>query len=110
HELNRAKILSALSGESDSGKLDSLIEVVKDFIGLHTRVTAKMAMLMQRAKETEDDEPGDDQDDDEAEDAANSAPVNSIALANSLHSGQRDHEAVNAVLESLVQIRQRMTN
>lgn len=109
HELNRAKILSALSGGSDTGKLDGLIEVIKDFIGLHTRVTAKMAMLIERAKQAEGDEAGDDQDADEAGDASD-VLGNSVALANSLHSGQRDYEAVNAVLESLVQIRQKMAD
>lgn len=108
HDLNRAKILSALSGGSDSGKLDGLIEVIKDFMGLHNRVTAKMEMLMQRAKEAEDDEPSDDQDDKAGE--ANGVHVDSVALATSLHSGQRDHEAVNAVLESMVQIRRKMTD
>ncbi|KAG8978674.1 hypothetical protein FRC05_009946 [Tulasnella sp. 425] len=107
NESNRTKILSALPGESEAAKLDGLIEVIKDFMILHTTVTAKMAVLMQRAKEAEDDEPGDDQEVQEAADVDN-AHVNSVAIANSLHSGQRDHEAVNAVLESLIQVRRKI--
>lgn len=106
-ESNRAKILSALPGESEAAKLDGLIEVIKDFRILHTTVTAKMAVLMQRAKEAEDDEPSDDQEIQEVADVDN-AHVNSVAIANSLHSGQRDHEAVNAVLESLIQVRRKI--
>ncbi|KAG9016670.1 hypothetical protein FRB90_002587 [Tulasnella sp. 427] len=103
NESNRIKILSALAGESDGAKLDGLIDMIRDFMSLHTIVAAKMAVLVQRTKEAEEDEPDDEEG--PAPENGDEMIVNSITLANSLHSSQRDHEAVNAVLESLVVIR-----
>lgn len=98
---NQKPILAALSGSSSRQKVDSLITVIRDFLTLHTNVAKKMEMLFQRQEPSSDDE----RDDDDGKGRSQEVQLTRAALASSLHSGDRDSEAVNSMIKLLEDLR-----
>lgn len=103
HPPNQAPILSALSGSSPRQKVDSLITVIRDFLTLHTNVTKKMELLFQQQQDSSDAESADG--DQATNKREQEVQLTRAALASSLHSGDRDGEAVNSILELLEDLR-----
>jgi hypothetical protein len=105
---NRDKIFDILSGDSPQEKVDALIEVVQDFVGLHQEVTKRMTFMLEETLPEEPEEDAEDvpgqlggDDPEERPKGQTMAPINRAALANTLYSDDRDHEAVERLIRQL---------